>query len=53
MIHDGQLIGVLDIDSPMLNRFNETDQKYLEQFVQILNRIRCHLYRKRKRFHRL
>lgn len=36
MIKDGQLIGVLDIDSPVLDRFNETDQKYLEQFVQIL-----------------
>ncbi|MDF2950267.1 MAG: hypothetical protein K0R07_2317, partial [Sedimentibacter sp.] len=30
------LIGVLDIDSPILNRFNETDQKYLEKFVSII-----------------
>lgn len=30
------LIGVLDIDSPSLNRFDELDQRYLEQFVQAL-----------------
>jgi L-methionine (R)-S-oxide reductase len=27
-----ELIGVLDIDSPVVNRFDETDQKYLEAF---------------------
>ncbi|TXK74821.1 GAF domain-containing protein [Paenibacillus sp. N3.4] len=27
------LIGVLDIDSPLKNRFDEIDQHYLEQFV--------------------
>ncbi|HLR15654.1 MAG TPA: GAF domain-containing protein [Bacillota bacterium] len=32
----GKNFGVLDIDSPNVNRFNETDQKYLEQFVTIL-----------------
>jgi L-methionine (R)-S-oxide reductase len=31
-----ELIGVLDIDSPSLNRFDELDQCYLEQFVQAL-----------------
>lgn len=36
LIKDDQLIGVLDIDSPVLNRFSEMDQDYLEQFVQIL-----------------
>lgn len=36
ILKDGQLIGVLDIDSPILNRFNEIDQKYLEKFVQII-----------------
>ncbi|ASS76281.1 histidine kinase [Tumebacillus algifaecis] len=30
------LLGVLDIDSPSLNRFDEIDQKYLEKFVQVL-----------------
>lgn len=28
--------GVLDIDSPIYNRFDEIDQKYLESFVEIL-----------------
>ena len=36
ILKDDELIGVLDIDSPRLNRFNEIDQKYLEQFVQII-----------------
>ncbi|MBP1964719.1 GAF domain-containing protein [Paenibacillus aceris] len=31
-----ELIGVLDIDSPSLSRFDEIDQRYLEQFVQKL-----------------
>jgi putative methionine-R-sulfoxide reductase with GAF domain len=33
---DGQLIGILDIDSPRKSRFDEVDQVYLEQFVQAL-----------------
>ncbi|WP_308639798.1 GAF domain-containing protein [Paenibacillus silvisoli] len=33
MVKDGQLLGVLDIDSPELNRFDEVDQAYLEKFV--------------------
>jgi L-methionine (R)-S-oxide reductase len=36
MIKDGKLIGVLDIDSPEKNRFDEVDQKMLEKFVAIL-----------------
>lgn len=36
ILKKGELIGVLDIDSPSLNRFTEIDQKYLEEFVQIL-----------------
>ncbi|HLO12477.1 GAF domain-containing protein [Neobacillus drentensis] len=31
-----QLIGVLDIDSPELNRFDKLDQQKLEEFVEIL-----------------
>lgn len=33
---DGTLIGVLDIDSPEKNRFDELDQTYLEIFVSTL-----------------
>lgn len=36
IIKDNELMGVLDIDSPLLNRFSKTDQHYLEKFVQIL-----------------
>lgn len=36
IIKDFRLIGVLDIDSPILNKFDETDQKYLEKFVSII-----------------
>lgn len=31
-----KIYGVLDIDSPIYNRFDETDQKYLEKFVRQL-----------------
>ena len=32
--HDGKVIGVLDIDSPTIGRFTETDQKYLTKLVK-------------------
>jgi L-methionine (R)-S-oxide reductase len=36
MIKNGEVIGVLDIDSPIKNRFDELDQHYLEKFVETL-----------------
>ncbi|AKS39256.1 histidine kinase [Anoxybacillus gonensis] len=36
MIKDGRVIGVLDIDSPIKNRFDEVDEQYLQQFVETL-----------------
>lgn len=36
ILKNGELIGVLDIDSPILERFDETDQLYLEKFVEHL-----------------
>ncbi|MFT8323496.1 MAG: GAF domain-containing protein [Bacillus sp. (in: firmicutes)] len=33
---DGTLLGLLDIDSPEKGRFDEIDQKYLQQFVNSL-----------------
>ncbi|MBG9840498.1 GAF domain-containing protein [Bacillus tropicus] len=36
IIKDGDVIGVLDIDSPEKNRFDEVDQRYLEKFVETL-----------------
>lgn len=36
MIVNGELYGVLDIDSPLKGRFDEEDQAFLEQFVRLL-----------------
>lgn len=36
MIKDGQLIGVLDIDSPSVDRFDHLDQQGLENLLQVL-----------------
>ena len=33
---DGKIIGVLDIDSPIKNRFSQADREGLEAFVHIL-----------------
>jgi GAF domain-containing protein len=40
IIKDGQLLGVLDIDSPSKARFDELDQKMLELFVdELINHL--------------
>ncbi len=36
---DGVVVGVLDIDSPLFDRFSEEDQKGLEAFVRTLEEI--------------
>ena len=36
---EGQVIGVLDIDSPVKNRFTEADKAGLEAFVEILQTV--------------
>ena len=33
---DDSIVGVLDVDSPVFNRFDETDKEGLEEFVGIL-----------------
>lgn len=35
---DGEIYGVLDIDSPSFDRFSQEDQEGLEEFVQILEK---------------
>lgn len=35
---DGQVIGVMDIDSPVRNRFSEDDRVGLEQFASIIEK---------------
>ncbi len=34
MIRNGEVFGVLDVDSAELNEFDETDRKYLEEIVR-------------------
>lgn len=34
LVHDGELIGVFDLDSPRVNRFDEEDQQGLEAIAQ-------------------
>ena len=36
---NGEIWGVLDIDSPSLNRFTEEDREGLEEFVKILEQV--------------
>ena len=36
---DGQVVGVLDIDSPILNRFSPDDQAGLEAFAAIVEKM--------------
>jgi L-methionine (R)-S-oxide reductase len=36
ILKDGVLVGVLDVDSPELNRFTEDDRAGLEHFVEVL-----------------
>ena len=38
MHRNGTVFGVLDIDSPLFNRFDENDRKGLEEFVRILEK---------------
>ncbi len=35
---DGAVVGVLDIDSPLIGRFNEADREGLEAFARILEK---------------
>ena len=36
MVKNGELLGVLDLDSSLVDDYDELDQKYLEEFVAIL-----------------
>ena len=36
MVDGGILVGVLDVDSPLVSRFGDIDRQYLEQLVQLL-----------------
>ena len=36
LIKDGKVIGVLDVDAPIIDRFGEDDKELLEAFVDVL-----------------
>jgi len=36
LLHGARLLGVLDLDSPQLERFDQVDAGYLEQLVRLL-----------------
>ena len=36
MVKEGRLLGVLDLDSSLVDDYDEIDQRYLEEFVSIL-----------------
>ena len=36
IIRNGEVMGVLDVDSDELDEFDETDQRYLEQIVSLI-----------------
>lgn len=36
VFHDGEVVGVLDVDSELLDQFDETDARFLEQVVKLL-----------------
>ena len=37
VVLDGKVIGVLDADSEYLNHFDETDQNYLKQIIELIS----------------
>lgn len=45
MIKEKEVIGVLDIDSPLVNRFDSQEKEYLERMVQIIiDNLNCYDY---------
>ena len=37
LLHRGEVVGVLDADSDAHDSFDETDRRYLEQVVQLID----------------
>jgi GAF domain-containing protein len=37
LFHNGEVVGVLDVDSDEYGQFDETDQNYLEEIVRLLS----------------
>jgi GAF domain-containing protein len=36
IIRNGEVLGVLDVDSDELDQFDQQDQKYLEQIIELI-----------------
>lgn len=39
LVRNGEVLGVLDIDSPVFDRFSEDDRTGLEKFAEIISRL--------------
>ena len=39
IIKNGEVIGLIDIDSPLLDRFNNSDKEYLEEIASIISEL--------------
>ncbi|BCG57206.1 GAF domain-containing protein [Paenibacillus sp. URB8-2] len=39
LIKDGQLLGVLDIDSPLKHRFDDEERRFLERFAAMVSEV--------------
>jgi L-methionine (R)-S-oxide reductase len=37
LLHNNEVVGVLDVDSSELNEFDETDARYLKQIIKLIN----------------
>ena len=41
LIHEGRILGVLDLDSPLYDRFSEADQRGLEDCARVIAQAIC------------
>ncbi|AKG37377.1 GAF domain-containing protein [Paenibacillus durus] len=39
LIKDGQLLGVLDVDSPLKHRFDDEERRFLERFAAMVSEV--------------
>jgi GAF domain-containing protein len=37
LLHNNEVVGVLDVDSELLDQFDDTDKKYLEEIIQAIS----------------
>lgn len=44
LFHNGKVVGVLDVDSELLDQFDDTDAKYLEELVKLIQLLMKKLF---------